>query len=111
MVERQEPERGRAEEAQHGPAADNRPHLKLGRFHIPLPRSRAARVATGAGLVAGGLLGFLPVLGLWMLPAGILVLSNDSTAIRRLKRRGTVWWGRRREESQQMNAKKKGPGD
>jgi hypothetical protein len=111
MVERQEPEQGRAADAERGPAADDRPHLKLGRFRIPLPRSRAVRVATGAGLVAGGLLGFLPVLGLWMLPAGILVLSNDSTAIRRLKRRGAVWWGRRREESQQMNAKKKGPGD
>jgi hypothetical protein len=111
MVDRQEPERGPTAEAEAGPAAHDRPHLKLGRFHIPLPRSRAVRVATGAGLVAGGVFGFLPVLGLWMLPAGILVLSNDSAAIRRLKRRGEVWWGRRREESQQKTAKKKGPGD
>lgn len=111
MVDRQEPGRERTADAEDGGAADNRPHLTLGRFRIPLPRSRAVRVATGAGLVAGGLLGFLPVLGLWMLPAGILVLSNDSTTIRRLKRRGEVWWGRRREESQQKTAKKKGPGD
>jgi hypothetical protein len=108
MSDRKQRGPGRAEDR---PAAGNQPHLKLGRFRVRLPRSRAVRVATGAGLVAGGLLGFLPVLGLWMLPAGILVLSNDSTAIRRLKRRGGVWWGRRRAESREKTAKKKGPGD
>jgi hypothetical protein len=49
----------------------------------------------------GGLFWFLPVLGLWMLPLGLLVLSIDIPAVRRLRRRIEIWWGRRK--------KKKGP--
>jgi hypothetical protein len=45
----------------------------------------------GAGLVVGGLLGFLPVLGFWMVPLGIAVLAVDIPAARRLWR-----WTRRR---------------
>jgi uncharacterized protein (DUF2062 family) len=71
------------------------PRLKFGRYSVPLPRSRTARIATGAALMVGGTFSFLPVLGLWMLPAGALVLSADSAAIRRLRRRTEVWWGRR----------------
>ena len=78
-------------------AAAGRPRLKLGRYRVPLPRSKTARIATGTGLMLGGVFAFLPVLGLWMLPAGILVLSNDSAAIRRLRRKGEVWWIRRRQ--------------
>ena len=74
-----------------------RPKLRLGRHSVPLPRSRSARIATGAALMVGGAFSFLPVLGLWMLPAGALVLSADSAAIRRLRRRTEVWWGRRGE--------------
>jgi len=43
----------------------------------------------------GGLVGFLPILGFWMVPLGLLVLSFDLPAARRLRRRITVWWGRR----------------
>jgi hypothetical protein len=28
-------------------------------------------------LICGGLLGFLPILGLWMLPLGLLLLAED----------------------------------
>jgi hypothetical protein len=28
-------------------------------------------------LICGGLLGFLPILGLWMLPVGLLLLAED----------------------------------
>jgi hypothetical protein len=47
------------------------------------------------GLLAGGSLFFLPVLGLWMIPAGLAVLSVDSPSARRLRRRAQLWWGRR----------------
>lgn len=57
---------------------------------LRLPGNRAARTAIGGGLVAGGVLGFLPVLGFWMVPAGLVVLSVDSAAVRRLNRRATV---------------------
>ncbi|MHB2265334.1 hypothetical protein [Aliihoeflea sp. PC F10.4] len=62
---------------------------------IPLPQSRLLRISVGVLLVIGGLLGFLPILGFWMLPLGILVLSYEFAMIRRWRRRGTVWWGSR----------------
>ena len=34
-------------------------------------------------LIAGGLLSFLPVLGLWMLPLGLLLLAEDVPPLRR----------------------------
>jgi hypothetical protein len=65
-----------------------------------LPRSRAGRVALGVGLVVGGFVGFLPVLGFWMLPLGLIVLSVDLALVRRHRRRLQVWWGRRRASSE-----------
>lgn len=62
---------------------------------MKLPQSRPLRVGLGSALVAGGVLGFLPVLGFWMLPLGVIVLSVDSPTMRRLRRRTTVWLGRR----------------
>ena len=54
------------------------------------------RKAIGVLLVIGGLLGFLPVLGFWMLPLGIALLAVDYPIVRRVWRRTVVWWGRRR---------------
>jgi hypothetical protein len=39
--------------------------------------SSAVRVTVGVLLLIGGLLGALPVLGFWMIPLGLLVLSID----------------------------------
>ncbi len=60
-----------------------------------LPASRLARTVIGVLLVLGGLLGFLPILGFWMIPLGLLVLSVDFPAIRRRRRRLAVWWAKR----------------
>jgi len=60
-----------------------------------LPGSRLLRIPLGVGLVAGGFLGFLPILGFWMIPLGVIVLSVDLHPIRRLRRRFEVLWGRR----------------
>ncbi len=49
----------------------------------------------GVWLVTGGVFSFLPVLGLWMLPVGLLILSVDFASVRRFRRRTTVRWGRR----------------
>ena len=56
---------------------------------------RWVRVGIGGLLVVGGLLGFLPVLGFWMIPLGLLVLSYDLPAVRRWRRRFEVTWLRR----------------
>ena len=72
----------------------------FGRFRIRLPRSRALRIGLGVALCLGGLLFFLPILGLWMLPLGILVLAADWPLAAQLARWFERRWG-----------KKKGPGD
>ncbi len=51
------------------------------------------RHTIGFLLVAGGLLGFLPVLGYWMLPLGLALLAVDFPLARKLYRRLNVWWG------------------
>jgi hypothetical protein len=61
---------------------------------IPLPRSRALRIAIGIALVVLGIFGFLPVLGFWMIPLGLLVLSYEFATVRRWRRKLTVSWGR-----------------
>lgn len=70
--------------------------LMLGRFRLPMPRSRFGRMALGIVLVICGCLGFLPILGFWMVPLGLLVLSIDLAFVRRRRRRIAVWWARRR---------------
>lgn len=70
--------------------------IQLGSRRIPLPQDHRLRIGLGVGLVICGLLGFLPVLGFWMAPLGILVLSHDIPAVRRFRRRVQVWWERRR---------------
>jgi hypothetical protein len=71
--------------------------LHLGIIETPLPRSKTGRIVIGAGLVGGGVLGFLPILGFWMVPVGLLVLSQDLNFVRRGRRRITLWWARRRQ--------------
>jgi len=75
-------------------------HVRVGKFRVKLPRSKTGRKALGGALVAGSALWFLPVLGLWMLPAGLLVLSVDSPRVRRFRRVNEVrvvrWWRTRR---------------
>ncbi|MFQ5971365.1 MAG: hypothetical protein ACE5Q3_03475 [Alphaproteobacteria bacterium] len=44
---------------------------------------RHVRVAIGAALIIGGLFFFLPILGLWMIPLGALVILFDVPWVRR----------------------------
>ncbi len=66
--------------------------IKLGPFRSGLPRWRVLRIAIGVALVIGGLLGFLPILGFWMLPLGLIVLAHDLPWVRRFNRRVLAWW-------------------
>lgn len=38
---------------------------------------RIVRITVGTLLVLGGLLGFFPVLGFWMIPLGLIILAVD----------------------------------
>lgn len=64
----------------------------LGR-QFNLPGHPALRMALGGGMVAGGLLGFLPVLGFWMVPVGVAILAVDLPPVRRVQRRASVGLG------------------
>ena len=79
--------------------------VRIFNSHWHLPKSKPVRLGLGILLVAGGLLGFLPVLGFWMIPLGLLVLSVDLPAVRRWRRQVTVWWYRRKEDRKEDNGR------
>ena len=62
-------------------------------FKINLPSHPIVRMVLGVALCIGGILGFLPVLGFWMVPLGLLVLSVDMPMVRRFRRVATVKLG------------------
>lgn len=64
--------------------------------HKTLPRSRLVRITLGILFIIGGLFGWLPILGFWMIPLGLLFLSIDFAIARRWRRRLIVWWERRK---------------
>jgi hypothetical protein len=47
-------------------------------------------------MILGGIFGFLPILGFWMLPVGLILLGEDIPAVKRMTLRvlGTLqgWW-------------------
>lgn len=69
--------------------------VKFGNRIFHLPHNPRLRVLLGIVFVAGGVVGFLPVVGFWMIPVGLAILSVDSALARRLRRRGEVWFARR----------------
>ncbi len=84
---------------------DNTPDLdrELARMSERLPRPfgswlksisdapRSRRIPAGIGLVAGGIFSFLPVLGIWMLPLGLVVLAKDIPPLRHPSARMLAW--------------------
>jgi hypothetical protein len=67
------------------------PKIRLFGREMSLPQSRLARNALGIVLVLLGTVGFLPVLGFWMIPLGLFVLAYDFPSVRRFNRRAGVW--------------------
>ena len=59
------------------------------------PSSRWVRLPAGVLLVLGGIFSILPLLGLWMLPLGLLLLAQDLPFLRRPTRRALLWMERR----------------
>jgi hypothetical protein len=60
------------------------------------PSARWLRIPTGLMLIIGGFLSILPVLGLWMLPLGLVLLAEDIPPLRRATNRALLWIERRR---------------
>jgi hypothetical protein len=61
-----------------------------------LPKNRVIRITLGIIFIIGGIFGWLPILGFWMFPIGLLFLSIDFAIARRWRRKLIVWWGRRK---------------
>jgi hypothetical protein len=79
------------------------PKVRLGKYAFELPRNRVVRISLGVALVViGAIFGWLPILGYWMVPLGLLILASDSPVIRRLNRRMGVaivgWWRGRKSK-------------
>jgi len=70
-------------------------NIRFGNRTMALPASRLARMGIGIALVIGGFLGFLPILGFWMVPLGLIILSVDVPVVRRWRRQASVWIGPR----------------
>src|SRR5262245_65808980 len=78
--------------------------IRFANRHFHLPQSKPIRIGLGILLVACGLVGFLPVVGFWMIPLGLLVLSVDIPIVRRWRRKRAVWWHRDRKNGAQGTA-------
>jgi hypothetical protein len=79
----------------------------LGRFirRLRQPSSRWVRIPLGTVLILGGIFSFLPVLGLWMIPLGLLLIAQDVPVLRHPTMRALAWaeekwetWTRRRRD-------------
>jgi hypothetical protein len=72
------------------------------------PQARIVRWPLGILCIVGSFLWFLPVLGLWFLPLGLLLIAQDVPLLRRPVGRMTLylldrwkhlrkWWARKKE--------------
>lgn len=72
------------------------PKIRLGKYSFDLPQNRLLRIIMGVLFILGGFLGFLPILGFWMVPLGFVILAQDIPIVRRMNRRIAVrvkrWW-------------------
>lgn len=48
------------------------------------PQAQLVRLPLGLVLMVGGVAGFLPILGFWMLPLGALLVGQDVPPVRRV---------------------------
>ena len=62
------------------------------------------RILAALALSIGGLLSFLPVLGLWMLPLGLIIIAQDVTSLQRPLLRAFRWADRRSKAWRRMHA-------
>jgi len=55
------------------------------------PPAKLVRIPVGILCLLGGMLWFLPLLGIWMLPLGLLLLAQDVRLLRKPVGRGILW--------------------
>jgi hypothetical protein len=73
------------------------------------PATKFIRIPIGVLLILGGVFSFLPILGIWMLPLGLLLLALDFAFLRtpiagtivRATRKWMTWRRSRKEQPRQ----------
>jgi hypothetical protein len=55
------------------------------------PDARLIRIPIGLFCIVGGIFSFLPVLGIWMLPLGLLLIALDVPVLRKPVAYSTIW--------------------
>lgn len=73
------------------------------RLKKKIPKTRLGRLIVGTTLCICGVFGFLPVIGYWMFPLGLFVLSVDFPSVRRFRRKWGVRLGRKWTAFRQKN--------
>src|SRR5215208_8359086 len=72
------------------------------------PDARWIRIPVGALCVVGGVFSFLPVLGIWMLPLGLLLIAYDVPFLRKPVGYFTIWGAEKWVAFRQWLARKRG---
>lgn len=70
------------------------------------PSSIWWRVPISVALILGGIFSFLPVLGVWMLPLGLILIAQDIPFLQPPLARMLSWVERKWHERQARNAQK-----
>jgi hypothetical protein len=68
------------------------------------PSSRLVRIPLALLLILGGIFSFLPVLGLWMLPLGLLLFAQDVPMLQGPLARMLAWVERKWTERQRAKS-------
>ena len=78
------------------------------------PASRWVRLPLGLLFIAGGLLWFLPVLGIELLPIGLLLVAQDVPFLKKPVGNGMLWlerkWLQRKQRKQRKRQQRGLPG-
>jgi hypothetical protein len=67
------------------------PRLRAAQRFLRQPSGRWLRIPAGLLLILGGMLFFLPILGIWMLPFGLALLAEDLPVLRSWRSRILDW--------------------
>ena len=95
----------RAELDRHFASFEARLPSRVARFvgWLRKPSSRLVRIPLAILLVVGGIFSILPVLGLWMLPLGLLLFAQDVPILQKPMARMLGWierkWMQRERKS------------
>lgn len=72
------------------------------------PASRKVRIPLGVLFIVGGLLWFLPVVGIELLPIGLLLIAQDIPFLKKPVGRGMLWLERKWLQRKQRKRARRG---